>query len=406
MCPFSLRDEADRAMTLPLPAETVHDVETPAFVIDERRIVRRLERAARLRDNCGCMLLYTLKPLSLGFVLELMKPWVDGFATSSLFESRLARSVCGNDGTVHITTPGFRPHELAELSASCDHVAFNSLSQLERFGGELGGPNQVGLRVNPQLSLVDDERYDPCRRHSKLGVSLDELRRQWRRRPELLAIVGGLHFHTNCEATTFGPLRRTILRLEKYLGKRLPHLQWINLGGGYRLGSPARAGLLARSVRRLRRRYGLTVYIEPGTALVADAGYLVTTVIDLFKAEGQAVAVLDTTVNHVPEVFEYQFEPDVLGHVDDGDHEYLLAGSSCLAGDLLGVYTFELPLSIGSRIVLANVGAYTMVKAHMFNGINLPTVYSVSPDGQLVLRRRYTYEDFLERSPASSHASV
>jgi carboxynorspermidine decarboxylase len=392
-------------MTLPLLADIVRDVETPAFVIDERRVVRGLESAARLRDACGCKLLYTLKPLSCGFVLELMTRWVDGFATSSLFESRLARSVCGDRGTVHVTTPGFRPEELGELGRLCDHVTFNSLSQLGRFADELPGPDQVGLRVNPQLSVVDDERYDPCRRHSKLGVPLDRLRRRWRRRPELFERVGGLHFHTNCDATGFGPLRRTVLHLEERLGDRLSRVRWINLGGGYRLDSPVRTGL-TRSVRRLRRRHGLTVYIEPGAALVQEAGYLVTTVIDLFKAQGKSVAVLDTTVNHVPEVFEYQFEPDVVGHVDGGDHGYLLAGSSCLAGDLMGEYTFARPLQVGARVVLANVGAYTLVKAHVFNGINLPTLYSVTPGGELVLRRRYTYEDFVWRFGARPHAAV
>ncbi len=160
---------------LPLMPDWVRKVETPAFVIDERRVVRALKTAARLRDDCGFKLLYALKPLTFEFVLDLMTSWVDGFATSSLFESRLARKVIGEKGTVHITTPGFRPEELRELGRLCNSVAFNSLSQLHRLAGKLDRPNQVGLRVNPQLSLVDDSRYDPCRRHSKLGVGVDQL---------------------------------------------------------------------------------------------------------------------------------------------------------------------------------------------------------------------------------------
>jgi carboxynorspermidine decarboxylase len=389
-----------------LIADVADSVETPAYVIDERRVVRGVRAAARLCADCGCKLLYALKPLTCEFVLELMTGWVDGFATSSLFEARLARGVIGSGGTVHVTTPGYRPAELRELGRLCDHVTFNSMSQLRRFGSELDGPDQVGLRVNPQLSVVGDERYDPCRPHSKLGVPLEQLLRRWRRRPEQFERVRGLLFHSNCDSTSFEPLHRTVLHLDERLGELLARASWINLGGGYLFDSPARTDLLASSARLLRDRYGLEVYIEPGAALVRQAGYLVTTVIDLFKAEGQSIAVLDTTVNHVPEVFEYQFEPDVLSHDGDGDHEYLLAGSSCLAGDLMGHYAFRRPLKLGSRVVLTNLGAYAIVKAHMFNGINLPMIYSVTPAGELVLRRRFTYEDFVSRFGACRHAAL
>jgi carboxynorspermidine decarboxylase len=390
----------------PLIVDLIRNVETPAFVIDERSIVLDLEAAARLCDESGCKLLYALKPLTCEFVLELMTEWVDGFATSSLFESRLARGVIGDQGTVHVTTPGFRPAELGELGKLCDYVTFNSLSQLRRYAGELDGVDQVGLRVNPQLSVVGDQRYDPCRRHSKLGVPLDRIVAQWLRRPERFDRVRGLHFHTNCESASFEPLYRTVLHLEEPLCGWLPQLRWINLGGGYQFDSPERADLLVESVRLLRSRHGLIVYVEPGAGLVRKAGYLVTAVIDLFRAEGQSIAVLDTTVNHLPEVFEYQFEPDVLGHDDAGEYEYLLAGSSCLAGDVMGLYAFRRPLKIGSRVVLTNVGAYAMVKAHMFNGINLPTIYSVTPPGELVLRRRFTYEDFVTRFGVCRDAAV
>ena len=156
----------------------------------------------------------------------------------------------------------------------------------------------------------------------------------------------------------------------------------------------------------MRSRHGLCVYIEPGAALVRKAGYLVASVIDMFRSGGKTIAVLDTTINHVPEVFEYQFEPDVLGHDDQADHEYLLAGSSCLAGDLMGVYGFHRRLRIGSRVVFSNVGAYAIVKAHMFNGINLPSIYSVTTAGELILRRRFTYEDFVSRFGACRDAAV
>ncbi len=387
-------------------AEWVREVETPAFVIDEGRVTRELERAKELQERCGFKLLYTLKPLCFEFVLELMAHSIDGFATSSLFESRLARAVVGEHGTVHVTTPGFRSAELSELGKICDSVTFNSLTQLGRHLPALEETCQVGLRVNPRLSLVDDPRYDPCRAHSRLGVDVNRLAEKWRRRPALLHGVTGLQFHTNCDSRGYEPLYRTVMHLEKKLGDLLSRVRWINLGGGYLFDPGKRADLFAKAVRRLKSRYGLEVYFEPGAAFVRSSGYLVATVIDLFRANGKSIAVLDTTVNHVPEVFEYQVAPDIMGHDDDGDHEYQLAGSSCLAGDVMGDYGFRRPLKVGSRVVLKNVGAYTMVKAHMFNGINLPAVYSISAAGELTLRRRFTYDDFLSRFGVCRDAAI
>lgn len=403
--PRANRPEADPRPSTP-PAHLVEAVETPAFVLDEAAILRALAAAAALRDRCGCKVLYPLKPLACPFVLELMRPHLDGFATSSLFESRLARSVAGPSATVHVTTPGFRPAEIEALDALCDRITFNSLPQFDRLRPLLADPARAGLRINPRLSLVADERYDPCRPGSKLGVPIGQLARHWpklRSGPDRLR---GLHLHTNCDSDDWAPLRETVRRVEKKLAGRLEGLDWINLGGGYLLGPDARTGPLIETARRLADRYGIEVVIEPGAALVREAGSLVCEVIDLFRSGGRSIAVLDTTVNHMPEVFEYQFEPDVAGHADDADHEYLLVGSSCLAGDLLGLYAFPDRLRIGSRVVLPNLGAYALVKAHMFNGINLPTIYSVRPDGQLVLRRRFDYRDFLSRAGAPDDAAL
>jgi carboxynorspermidine decarboxylase len=376
-------------------------VETPALVIDEAAVVRALERAAELRARCGCKVLYAVKALGCPFVLELMRPWLDGFATSSLFESRLARSVLGDSGIVHITTPGFRPAEIEELGALCDRISFNSLGQLRRFGARIDSAAKVGLRVNPRVPLVADARYNPCRPDSKLGVPLKRLLRHWSH-----VRLHGLHFHTNCDSDDWGPLLGTVRHIEAKLRHRLAELDWINLGGGYLLGPEARTDPLIEAVERLRRRQDIEVVIEPGAAFVREAGALVCAVIDLFRSGGKTVAVLDTTVNHVPEVFEYQFEPDVLGHDDDGAYEYQLAGSTCLAGDLMGEYAFAEPLRVGSRVVLLNVGAYALVKAHMFNGVNLPSIYSVRSGGQLVLHRRFDYRDFLARTGAPDDAGL
>jgi carboxynorspermidine decarboxylase len=387
-------------------ARVVRAVETPAFVIDERVLVEAARRGAELARACGFQLLYALKPLPDERVLSLLAPRLGGFSASSIFEARLARSVLGDSGVVHVTSPGIREREIDELGALCDHVALNSLSQLRRLGPRLWRPGQLGLRVNPQLSMVEDERYDPCRRHSKLGVPLDALEARLERDPGLFEGVRGLLVHSNCDSSDFTHLLRTVRHLEDALDGWLDRLEWINLGGGYLLEPGVDASPLAEAVARLRDGHGLSVSMEPGAALVREAGYLVAEVIDLFRSQGKRVAVLDTTVNHFPEAFEYQFEPDVMGHDDEAEHEYLLAGCSCLAGDVLGEYGFARRLRIGSRVVLPGLGAYSFVKAHMFNGINLPALYSVGEDGTPALRRRFDYQDFLSRFGDAHDAAV
>jgi carboxynorspermidine decarboxylase len=372
-------------------------VETPAFVYDERAIARELQIAARVRTEAGCKVLYAMKPFSIAAALRLMAPSLDGFAASSLFEATLARDVSGGRGTVHVTTPGFRPSEIQALDGLCDYVAFNSLSQWRRFHGEMSGGRKCGLRINPKLSLVEDDRYNPCRPASKLGTPIDDLVRLAECEPSSLEGLGGLHFHTNCDSESFAPLLATVEWIDERLERLLRQASWVNLGGGYLFGSPEERDALARAVDRLRSKYGVEVFIEPGATFVREAGYLVATVVDRFACDGREIAVLDTTVSHMPEVFEYQFEPEVLGHDDEAEYEYILAGSTCLAGDVFGVYGFDEPLDVGSRVVFAEAGAYTMVKSHMFNGINLPTIYAWTESRDLVLQKRFTYHDFLVR---------
>lgn len=372
-------------------------VETPAFIYDERAIARHLDGAATIREVAGCRVLYALKPFTIASALRRMAPGLDGFAASSLFEAMLARDVLGDRGTVHLTTPGLRPSEIARLDRLCDHVAFNSLSQWRRFRGAMSGEGKCGLRINPHLSLVGDDRYDPCRPGSKLGTPMDELALLAEREPSSLAGLGGLHFHTNCDAESLAPWLATVEQVDRRLGGLLERVSWVNLGGGYLLDPPLDLEPLARAVDLLRSKYGVTVFIEPGAAFVRDAGYLIASVVDRFASDGREIAVLDTTVGHMPEVFEYQFEPDILGHEDDAGHEYTLAGCSCLAGDVFGDYAFREPLEVGSRVVFAEAGAYTLVKAHMFNGINLPAIYAWTESGELELKRAFTYADFLGR---------
>lgn len=372
-------------------------VETPAFVYDEAEVQRVLDVASLLQGDTGCRVLYSVKPLCLQPLLEVMAPQLAGFAVSSPFEARLARSALAEGGTIHFTSPGIRPQEVDQLAALCDYVAFNSLSQWRRHKSDFSVRTSAGLRVNPGLSFLDDERYDPSRPNSKLGVPVDELARAASGGSSAFAGLEGILVHSNCESTNFAELRQTVDCLVDKIPDILPRLNWLNLGGGYLFNSGVDLGPLRQTVRFLKAQYGVEVFLEPGAAFVRSAGYIVSTVLDKFCTGDREVAVLDTTVNHMPELLEFDFEPDVAGHDDDGAWPYVLAGCTCLAGDVFGEYRFNQPLEVGDRVLFLNAGSYSLVKAHTFNGVNLPSIYSVDKLGTTRLERQFTYEDYAAR---------
>lgn len=391
---------------IPSRAEIVPLIHSPAFVIDEVRLGLSLGSTFAVADQTQCRVLYSTKALSLGAVLLKLADKVHGFAASSLFEAKLCRSLMNNLGTVHVSSPGLRSDDVRELLNVCDYLSFNSLSQWQRFRGQAAGHTKIGVRVNPQLSFIGDLRYDPCRHGSKLGVPITQLSKAIADEPRLFEGISGIHFHNNCDSTDFLALFKTVQHVDRNLGRLLPQLEWVNIGGGYLPNEARSLDGFCEAVDLLRSKYDVDVFFEPGAAFVRNACSLVSTVVDLFESGGKHIAVLDTTVNHMPEVFEYQFEPDVAGHTDNGHYAYLLAGCTCLAGDLFGEYAFDQPLEIGSPVIFENVGAYSTVKWHMFNGVNLPTIYALTESGELVLKQQFTYEDFASRCGVETSAIV
>lgn len=375
-----------------ISARIYADLATPALVVDEGRLLANLKALDTLRQQSGCKALYSIKSLPFVPILAMAKPYIDGFSVSSLFEAKLAADVLAGTGSLHLTTPGIRPDEVLELARLCSHISLNSLSQQQRFAPLMQAHTSIGLRVNPKLPFIDDARYNPCRPHSKLGVDLDVL---WQ--TSGLEAIEGLHIHTNFSGTDYAPLLKTVAKLAQYWPDNLRKLHWLNLGGGYMYCQIRDQTAFVTQVQALQDTYGLTVYIEPGKSVLEDAVQLVATVIDLFSSDGKTVAILDTSVNHHPEVFEYQMQPDISGADQHGEHSAIIAGSTCLAGDLFGEYRFGKPLQLGDKIIFNNAGAYSLVKANRFNGYNLPSVYMHHTNGECQALKHYTYQDYRQQ---------
>ncbi|MDD5578935.1 MAG: carboxynorspermidine decarboxylase [Methylobacter sp.] len=361
---------------------------SPAFVLDETEVIKNLKILAGLRNQCGYKILYSLKALPLSAVTEIAKPFVDGFSVSSLFEARLADEILAGQGSIHLTTPGIRQDEWEDMTRLITHISFNSITQYQRFATATQAQISIGLRVNPKLSFLNDNRFDPCRQNSKLGVDIDDL---WQ--SSYLDQVKGLHFHNAFSATDFTPLIKTIEKLRSYFGKNLAQLDWLNLGGGYLFEEIEDYSPFIELVNKLKNDFAIEVYIEPGKAVVGNAGYIVTTVLDSFMSDGKNIVILDTSVNHNPEVFEYQRQPELHERDSSGQYSAILAGCTCLAGDVFGEYRFKEPLQTGDKLIFKNIGAYSLIKANRFNGYNLPDIY-VCKSAQTTKIKQYTYQDY------------
>lgn len=372
-----------------------HDnIQTPALIYDLDRISQNCRRIAGFCRTADCRLLYAVKASTFADLVSCVAPHVAGMSASSPFEAQLIKAIAGPDISVHLTSPGLCDTDIASLAGKVEFVSFNSETQLRRLQPLLEPSVQSGLRVNPGMSFVDNARYDPCRAHSKLGMSLDAANRLLKSHRKADRNISGLLIHNNCESEDFSSLVRIAELVRDNLIHPPSQIDWINLGGGYIFDEEDCPKEFLTAVGILKDECNLDVLIEPGAALVRDGAELVAEVVDRFESDGKMVAVLNTTVNHMPEVFEYQYEPDVEGHRDDAPFTYVLSGATCLAGDLFGEYAFDAPLEIGDRVTFTYMGAYTLVKTHWFNGINLPNVYVKSSKHGLEKRQAFTFEDF------------
>ncbi len=365
---------------------------TPCYVVDEALIGRNLAVLKGVADRTGCRVLLAQKAFSMFELYPMIGASLHGTAASGLFEARLGAEQMG--GETHVFCPAYRPEEFDELMSLCGHVVFNSVSQLMRFGPKARAAGKsVGLRVNPECSTQSHAIYDPCAPYSRLGATRATLS------AETMALVDGLHFHTLCEQDA-DALETTLCAVEAQFGEFLPTLSWINFGGGHHITKPQYdLARLERLVTKMRERYSLTVYLEPGEAIALNAGFLVCSVLDIVH-NGMDIAILDTSAAcHMPDVLEMPYHPPLMGAGAPGEKAYTcrLGGMTCLAGDIIGDYSFDKPLNAGDRLVFEDMAIYTMVKNNTFNGMALPDLVLRAPDGDCRVVRRFGYEDFKSR---------
>ena len=375
------------------------ELQTPCYVIDRDRLEENLKVLRGVMDRTGCRILLAQKAFSCYAVYPLISQYLCGATASGLFEARLCHEeMPGREN--HVFSPAFREEDFPEILKICDHIVFNSISQLEKFGPlTRESKKQVGLRINPQVSTQPAEHaiYDPCAPGSRLGVTIEEFRKA---PAELIRLLDGLHFHTLCEQNS-DDLETTLNVFEEQFREWLPKMKWVNFGGGHHITRvDYDIPRLERCIERMSKGYGLTVYLEPGEAIALNAGYLHTKVLEVQHHEGAMdIAILDTSAAcHMPDVLEMPYRPPLRdsGQPQEKKYTYRLGGPTCLSGDIIGDYSFDTPLKEGQTLIFEDMAIYSMVKNNTFNGMPLPSIY-LKQGSNYTLIKSFSYADFKSR---------
>ena len=383
-----------------LTEQQLQSLPTPCYLLDEAQLRRNGQIMLELQQRTGCRALLAQKAFSNFDVYPVLAPYLAGTEASGLYESRLGREQLPEKEN-HVFCAAYRADEFAELLQYADHIVFNSPGQLAQFGpAAKAAGKSVGLRVNPECSTQEGHAiYDPCAPGSRLGTT----RAQWdaavAAHPELPELLDGLHFHTLCEQNS-DDLEATAKAFEERFGKYLHQLHWLNFGGGHHITRPDYdIPRLISVIEHFRDRYDVQIYLEPGEATVYHAGFLVSSVLETMH-NGMEIAILDTSAAcHMPDVLEMPYRPPLLNSGEAGEkpYTYRLGGPTCLAGDIIGDYSFDQPLCPGKRLVFEDMALYTMVKTNTFNGMPLPSILWRDLAGQGYLVKQFGYEDFFSR---------
>lgn len=374
--------------------DVLKSVNTPSYVVDERKLRENLEVLQMVQERTGCHILLAQKAFSMFYFYPMIGRYLAGATASGLFEAKLAHEFMPGKEN-HVFSPAYKEKDFAELVQICDHIIFNSFAQWKKYKDiALNGGVECGIRINPQCSTQEGHAiYDPCAPGSRLGVTLDNFE------PNKLDGLAGLHFHTLCEQNS-DDLKTTLKAVDNKFGKYLSSLKWLNFGGGHHITrEDYDIELLINCINYMKNKYDLEIYLEPGEAVALNAGWLVSEVLEIIDNDIQ-IAILDTSAAcHMPDVLEMPYRPNVIGagKPDEKPFTYRFGGPTCLAGDIIGDYSFDRPLQVGDKVIFCDMAIYSMVKNNTFNGMPLPDIAVLHEDNSIEIVKSFGYEDFKMR---------
>ena len=372
----------------------ISSLPTPSYIVDERLLIKNLEKLKSIIDKTGCRILLAQKGFSMFYFYPLIKKYLNGTTASSLYEARLGFEEMGNE--THIFNPSYREDEIDEILSMVDHIVFNSFNQWSKYKNIVKSHERTiscGLRVNPEYSSVETEIYNPTGKFSRFGVTKVNFKE------DELDGIDGLHFHALCEQNS-DALEATLVAFEEKFGQYLHGMKWVNFGGGHHITrDDYDVEKLINCINHIKNKYNVEVYLEPGEAVALNTGFLVTEVLDTIYNEMDILLVDTSAACHMPDVIEMPYRPFIInsGIPNEKAYTYKLGGPTCLAGDVIGDYSFDNPINIGDKLIFTDMAHYSMVKNNTFNGINLPSIAAYTEKDGVKVIRSFKYEDFRNR---------
>ncbi len=372
----------------------ISSLPTPSYIVDERLLIKNLEKLKSIIDKTGCRILLAQKGFSMFYFYPLIKKYLNGTTASSLYEARLGFEEMGNE--THIFNPSYREDEIDEILSMVDHIVFNSFNQWSKYKNIVKSHERTiscGLRVNPEYSSVETEIYNPTGKFSRFGVTRVNFKE------DELDGIDGLHFHALCEQNS-DALEATLVAFEEKFGQYLHGMKWVNFGGGHHITrDDYDVEKLINCINHIKNKYNVEVYLEPGEAVALNTGFLVTEVLDTIYNEMDILLVDTSAACHMPDVIEMPYRPFIInsGMPNEKAYTYKLGGPTCLAGDVIGDYSFDNPINIGDKLIFTDMAHYSMVKNNTFNGINLPSIAVYTEKDGVKVIRSFKYEDFRNR---------
>ena len=372
----------------------ISSLPTPSYIVDERLLIKNLEKLKSIIDKTGCRILLAQKGFSMFYFYPLIKKYLNGTTASSLYEARLGFEEMGNE--THIFNPSYREDEIDEILSMVDHIVFNSFNQWSKYKNIVKSHERTiscGLRVNPEYSSVETEIYNPTGKFSRFGVTRVNFKE------DELDGIDGLHFHALCEQNS-DALEATLVAFEEKFGQYLHGMKWVNFGGGHHITrDDYDVEKLINCINHIKNKYNVEVYLEPGEAVALNTGFLVTEVLDTIYNEMDILLVDTSAACHMPDVIEMPYRPFIInsGMPNEKAYTYKLGGPTCLAGDVIGDYSFDNPINIGDKLIFTDMAHYSMVKNNTFNGINLPSIAVYTEKDGVKVIKSFKYEDFRNR---------